>query len=191
VPNAVPPLVAKPAYPNIPTAITRRESDLLAELTAGKCVLEIGSYLGYSTVWMALNGAEVHAVDPHEWLDSGPEFIANVQRYHVEDRVYDVRLRSQDLNPNGLGPAFTAAFIDGDHTYEQARFDLQLARRLVRPGSWIIAHDYTFPGYCGGGYPEVIRAVNEVLGDLPHVKRAGVMYAARLDVSRLLEPASG
>lgn len=171
-------------YPDIPTAVTRRESDLLAALTTGRTVLEIGSYLGYSTVWMALNGAEVHAVDPHDWLDSGPAFTANVLRYRVEDRVFDVRLRSQDLVPNGLGPHFTAAFIDGDHSYESALFDLKLARRVVAPGGWIVAHDFSYPGYYGGGWPGVIRAVKEVLGDLREVRREGTIYAARLDPAR-------
>jgi predicted O-methyltransferase YrrM len=169
----------RPPYPDIPTAVTRRESDLLVELTAGKRVLEIGSYLGYSTVWMALNGAIVTAVDPHDWMDSWLSYRDNVRRYGVT-QITDIRTRSQDavgMLPQG---AFEAAFIDGDHAYEQAKFDLTLARQVVRRGGWIIAHDYTFPGYNGGGYPEVIRAVDEVLGDLPQVRRVGVIYAARL-----------
>src|SRR5205823_810027 len=70
-----------PDYPAIPTAITRRESDLLAELTTMRWVLEIGSAWGYSTVWMALNGAHVVAVDPHTWADTRYGFEANLRRY--------------------------------------------------------------------------------------------------------------
>jgi predicted O-methyltransferase YrrM len=167
-------------YPDIPTAITRRESNLIADLTAGKHVLEIGSYLGYSTVWMALNGATVVAVDPHEWMDSRLEYEANLRRYNIT-RIETIYALSQDavgMLPRG---AFDAAFIDGDHSYENATFDLRLARDVVRSGGWILAHDYTFPGYNGGGWPGVIQAVDEVLGDLREVRREGCLYAARLD----------
>jgi predicted O-methyltransferase YrrM len=166
-------------YPDIPTAVTRRESNLIAELTAGKVVLEIGSYLGYSTVWMALNGASVLAIDPHEWMDSRLEYEANVLRSGVGSRITTLFLRSDQWTPDRI--RYDAAFIDGDHSYENASFDLRLARRVVRPGGWILAHDYTFPGYNGGGWPGVIQAVDEVLGDLREVRREGCLYAARLN----------
>ena len=168
-------------YPNIPTAITRRESNLIAELTAGKHVLEIGSYLGYSTVWMALNGAWVTAVDPHEWMDTRLAFEENLTRYGVADRINAVFRPSQAVPTELDGFTWEAAFIDGDHSYENALFDLRLARNVVRPGGWILAHDYTFPGYNGDGWPGVIQAVDEVLGDLREVRREGCLYAARLN----------
>ena len=180
MPSAGPPLVARPDYPNIPTAITRRESDLLAELTAGKRVLEIGSYLGYSTVWMALNRARVVAVDDHEWMGSWSEYQDNLRRYGVERRVLTVRALSTALPAVPTLSLFDAAFIDGDHAYESAAFDLRLARRVVKSGGWIVAHDYTFPGWHGGGWPGVIRAVDEALGDLAEIRREGCIYAARL-----------
>ena len=169
-----------PNYPDIPTAITRRESDLLAELTAGKTVLEIGSYLGYSTVWMALNGARVDAVDDHKWMDSRLTFEDNLRRFGVVEKVQPFPCRSQDIDPRLMSYFYGAAFIDGDHSYENATFDLKLARRVVKPGGWIIAHDYSFPSYHGGGWPGVIKAVDEVLGDLREVRREGCIYAARL-----------
>ena len=178
----------RPPYPDIPScAISRKESDLLADLTTGGRVLEIGSWLGYSTVWMALNGAVVVAVDPHEWQDTKAAFRVTLRRYGVEDRVTPVYLTSQafaaDPGPGGAAP-FDAAFIDGDHSYEVARHDLLLARRLVKPGGWIIAHDYAYPGYNFGGCPEVVRAVDEVLGDLREVRREHWVYAARLAAAR-------
>jgi predicted O-methyltransferase YrrM len=172
----------RPLYPAIPNcAISPRESDLLADLTAGGYVLEIGSWHGYSAIWMALNGARVDAVDPHTMSDTALSMAANVTRYGVGNRVTIIVTRSQDAV---LPPVlYDACFIDGDHSYDAASFDLRLARRVVRPGGWIIAHDYAYPGYNFGGCPEVVRAVDEILGDLREVRREHWMYAARLPVS--------
>ncbi len=178
-PGAGPRPADAPPYPDIESCcVDARESDLLAELTAGKTVLEIGSYLGYSTVWMALNGATVVAVDPHEWLDTRERFAANLIRYGAHG-VTPVYATSQEFAKR-VWCDFGAAFIDGDHSYEGASFDLRLARRVVKPGGWIVVHDYSFPGYNGSGMLDVVRAVDEILGDLPEIRREGRIYAARL-----------
>jgi predicted O-methyltransferase YrrM len=181
-PGAGPRPADAPPYPDIESCcVDARESDLLAELTAGKLVLEIGSYLGYSTVWMALNGSTVVAVDPHEWLDTGPRYLANIARSGVAHRISTAFFTSQQFAQGQRTDAsFDAAFIDGDHSYEGASFDLRLARRVVKPGGWIVVHDYSFPGYNGSGMLDVVRAVDEILGDLPEVRREGRIYAARL-----------
>jgi hypothetical protein len=46
-------------------------------------------------------------------------------------------------------------YLDDDHSYEHVRQELELARKCVRPGGWILGHDYceVLPG--------VPRAVNE------------------------------
>lgn len=137
---------------------------------------------------MALNGAQVVAVDPHEWNDTKLPYERNLRRFGVA--VETIYCKSQDWVLPGYWPQFDAAFIDGDHSYEVARHDLLLARRVVKPGGWIIAHDYAYPGYNFAGCPDVVRAVDETLGDLREVRRAGWMYAART-VGRVLDAPDG
>lgn len=165
-------MTARP-YPNITTAITPAESDLLARTTAGLTVLEIGSAWGYSTVWMALHGATVTAVDHHKDLGTWDVFRANLKRYGVQSRVQTILASSQEALPVliGEGRLFDCVFIDADHGYLGASFDLANACYLVKPGGCIAAHDYT------DGWPGVKRAVQEQLLGLP-ARLAGTLYVA-------------
>ena len=52
-------------------------------------------------------------------------------------------------------------YIDGDHTYDAARADLDAAMRVVKPGGLICADDYRLGKWWGDG---VVRAVNELIG---------------------------
>ena len=50
-------------------------------------------------------------------------------------------------------------YLDDDHTYQHVLQELELARKCVRPGGWILGHDYceVLPG--------VSKAVNEFCGN--------------------------
>jgi predicted O-methyltransferase YrrM len=138
--------------PAISTSLTLNETDKLRWLAAGADVLEIGSAYGYSAVVMALAGASVVAVDPHNWLPSLGVMQANLASYEVSDQV-DIRVaRSNDEMPrlHAEGRLFDLVWIDGDHSAEAVAHDVAWALKLLRPGTGILAcHDYdesTCPG---------------------------------------------
>jgi hypothetical protein len=54
---------------------------------------------------------------------------------------------------------FDMVFIDGDHSYEMAKFDILCWKALLREDGLLIGHDYD-----SIRYPGVVRAVDEVLG---------------------------
>lgn len=57
---------------------------------------------------------------------------------------------------------FDFCFLDGDHTYEGVKADIEAWLPKVKKGGWLMGHDWqpkTFPG--------VIKAVRECLGE-PH-----------------------
>lgn len=143
--------------PPISTSLTQAETDELVRLARGVAamaidarVVEIGSAFGYSAIAMALTGACVLSIDPHDGLHSFDVFHHNLRAYGVADRV-EVRVgRSQDILPTLHTRYYGLVFIDGDHGYEAVRYDLWMARQLVKPyGAVIACHDYgeeTCPG---------------------------------------------
>jgi predicted O-methyltransferase YrrM len=151
--------------PDIEGWTTDPEAKALAELAAGKTVLEVGAYKGFGTVLMAQAGATVWAVDWHRGdADLGPRdtlcgWWTNVRRHHVEDQVVGLVGRSQDVLPLLREGMFGLAFIDGYHAYEAVTEDVRLALPLLAPGGLVAFHDYS------DTWPDVKRAVNELAAD--------------------------
>lgn len=159
------------AIDDVPGWLSDREADLLsatvvraASLGAG--ILELGSFLGRSTIVIARTllalAADVPftAVDPHRAYDFGgiPDtydaFLANLRSRGVEQRVRVVRACSHELDwrePLGL------LFVDALHDYENVRRDHELFEAFVVPGGFLAFHDYF------DDCPGVVRHVDDVL----------------------------
>lgn len=119
-------------------------------------IVEIGSFKGRSTVALASVAkhyglGRVHAVDPHTapsstdpslhgQATSFDDFMANVTRAGVADVVSPHRMYSRDFAPTFAEP-IRLLWIDGDHTEEGARADLEMFRRRLVPGAIVAMHD--------------------------------------------------
>jgi SAM-dependent methyltransferase len=73
-------------------------------------------------------------------------------------RVQVHRARSVDAAAAFEPASLDWAYIDGDHTYEAVRADLEAYYRAIRPGGFLAGDDYGEPGWWGDG---VTRAVDE------------------------------
>ena len=136
-------------------------------------VLEIGSYCGKSTIFLAAAGGPVITVDHHRgseehqpgWeyhdpdlvdpatgrLDTLPSLRATLAAAGLEDDVVVVVGRSADVarlwaTPLGL------VFIDGGHTEAAAVADYEGWAPWVAPGGALAIHD-VFPDPADGGRP--------------------------------------
>ena len=130
--------------PAISTSLTLAETDELRRLAAGGSVLEVGSAYGYSAVAMALEGAWVIAVDPHNWLQSYGPMTANLAAYDVSSRVEIRRADSRAALPELVaeGARFDLVWIDGDHEAHMVTHDISWALKLLKPGGTLAVHDY-------------------------------------------------
>jgi len=149
VPEAT--VVPRPAHPypdddRYPSGwFTWQECDLLAEWARGKLVLELGTFLGRSTVAMARTAKHVVTVDhftgsPLEnWYQPG-DYLAqtrdNLLKYGVARKVtliageFDSFMRYPILN----GAAFHGALVDGAHDRASIERDTTIAvLSLKRP----------------------------------------------------------
>jgi hypothetical protein len=132
----------------------------LAELCKGKTVLEIGSYLGRSTICIARNAKEVHSVDPHDGratpspLQTHEMFLNNLKRYDI----YNVKSFKGLVRDFEWDQIYDVVFIDGAHDYASVQDDIELAQSVLVDGGLIAFHDYK-----NGIDPGVERAVDEFL----------------------------
>jgi len=120
-------------------------------------ILEIGSFMGKSTVILATAGqlapgTEVVAVDPLEFRPMadpkrGKEscldnFKANLHNAKVENLVEFHQMRSQQLAPLWKrGRKIRLLWIDGDHSYKGAKSDFDLFSPFLADGAIVALHD--------------------------------------------------
>ena len=152
------------------TSVTANESAELRKLAAAQRVLEIGSAHGYSSVVMALAGAEhILAVDDHSgttWLgDTLGVMQANLRKYQVADKVSIRQGNSMTVLPDlrAEEARFGFIFIDGDHRLDGAMADIENALALLEPGGTIAVHDFLEHCCC----PDVMFAVNRLIAAGP------------------------
>lgn len=70
------------------------EGEMLAHYAGGRFVVEIGSYCGKSTLWIASTAAHVVSIDPHR---GNPEMAPGQDCHHPE--VWDDEVNSIDSAP--------------------------------------------------------------------------------------------
>lgn len=162
-------------------AITDREAKWLyqaARKTSAKgVVVEIGSFLGKSTVALAKGASKVYAIDPHLGgrvigkKFSGPtypKFLANLRLAGVRQKVVPIRKFSFEAIKNWKRP-IRLLFIDGNHSYAAVRRDILDWEPWVVPGGIIACHDALNPA------EGVSRAINKYLLDTKKLASLGVV----------------
>lgn len=79
----------------------------------------------------------------------------------AQGRVLVRRSRSVEAAAAFADGELDWAYIDGDHTYEAVKADLEAYYRVLRPGGLLAGDDYGVPGWWEDG---VTRAVDEFAG---------------------------
>jgi predicted O-methyltransferase YrrM len=143
---------------------------LANEASIHKRIVEVGSWMGRSTMALADNNTDgvIFAVDhwqgseehqsaladkSRDWLFQ--QFYRNLQFHIISGKVITVPFPSVEASKMVVGP-FDMVFIDASHDYESVKADIQAWRPLVLSKGIICGHDR--------GYPPVAKAVEELLG---------------------------
>ncbi len=130
------------------------EADVLADLARDKIVLELGAYMGRSTVVLAKTATLVISVDLHDMWgeDSLPDYLKNTRSL---PNVVSVIGAFDQIVPY-LG-GVDVVYIDGEHDADSVTQDLGMA---LQTGATVVAfHDW--------GYFDVREAAIAVLGREP------------------------
>ncbi len=158
-----------------------------AAATTGKgLIVEIGSWKGRSTAWLAagarLAAARVYAVDPHTGSREDPEaatlaaFRANLTDAGLADVVEPLVMTSAEAARTLDGPV-ELLFIDGDHSYEGVRLDADLWLPKLVEGGIVMFHDVSTTGYSGPR--RVFRRSICWSSQFEGIRRVGSMVVAR------------
>ena len=138
---------------------------LAASAPEGANIVELGSYLGASTCYLAagasLVGGRVTAIDlwNNETIAGGErDTFADFQRNTAgaSHLITIVRKRTQELTPADVPPPVDLGFIDADHSYEATKADAAFLAPLMAPKGVMAFHDTTV--FAGVG-----RALAELL----------------------------
>jgi hypothetical protein len=135
-------------------------------------VVEIGSYVGTTTVFMAKvfevlgRHISILSIDPFERVRPdalNPQgiysaYVQNITSHGVASMCLPLAAFSQDAAPV-VPPAIGVLIVDGGHHYPTIRQDLELYVPKVLHHGLIFIDDY------GPAYPDVMRAVNEYFVD--------------------------
>ena len=135
---------------------------LAAEGPAKGQIVEIGSFMGRSTIWLAHGSKQcqrekVFAVDPHtgspehqadgelaDWMpESGSthaQFISNATKFEVDDWITPLVMTSEQAAASWRDP-IRLLFIDADHSLEMVTRDFELWEPFVAENGIIAFHD--------------------------------------------------
>lgn len=156
---------------NVGGWLTNCEGEFLyysAKRCQGKgIILEIGSWKGKSTIWLAKgskdgNSVKIHAIDPHIGssehhkmfgkVDTYKEFLSNIKDNDVNDIIIPYKETSESVAKEWNGEPIEFLWIDGGHEYELVKLDYELWEPFLIEGGVIAFHD-TY----GGGPWRVVR----------------------------------
>lgn len=129
-----------------------------AQASGRGAIVEIGSWKGRSTAWLAHGarerGLRVLAVDPHVHSREDPDartfdaFQRNLDRAGLLEAVDPLVMTSAEAVRLVTAPV-EVLFVDGDHSVEGARRDAELWLPRVMAGGTVMFHDVASSGYAG------------------------------------------
>ena len=145
-------------------------------------VVEIGSYLGASSCYLAAGiapgGGRLYCVDtwnnetmPDGERDTFAEFTHNTRP--VAGLITPVRKRSEALRDGDVALPIHLAFIDGAHDYDAVQRDFEIVARWLAPDGVIAFHDFG-----DDNFPGVTRVVGEALASGQWIQRGVVRTLA-------------
>lgn len=159
-----------------------REAMLADLVKPGSTLAEIGVFAGDFSDWMlkTLKPKKLFGIDPYMStigvMGSGNVNGFGMEYYELELLYNFVKNRffnypEYELRRECSGPflegildgSLDAVYIDGDHSLDTVRDDLEKARHAVKEGGWICGHDYDLNHEKGN--PEIKHVVKSVVDE--------------------------
>lgn len=164
---------------------------LCSKLPSNNIAVEIGSYLGASTCFIAegckIKNGLVYAIDTWEnqamsegLRDTYQEFLQNISIY--KNVITPIRSFSVDAAQD-FSKTIDLLFVDGDHTYEGVISDLNAWIPKLKTNAWLVLHDVGWAEGVNQAIKEVVEPIS-VGGPLTLPN----LYAVRIDYREVKSP---
>lgn len=192
--NVKPPRHFKRVRAATPEDVMMALADFAAQVPADQEIIELGVFQGRSALQLAWgaslgHGAHVTGIDPWDLPGNvyDPPFTESSSRrwafHHVKTLGFSRRISlvhgfSADVARTYSGPPVGLLYVDGDHTKEGARRDIEAWAPHLAPGATIAVDDYHHPDW-----PGVAEAVDELVAE--GVLEPVQVFHDRLAVTRL------
>lgn len=158
------------------TTIIKTRDLLLKELPKKMVIAEIGVFKGdfAKLIYNLLNPKQLHLIDLFQGkMTSGDKDGNNIEEVSLETCYKDLKHdfkknlevvlhkgKSEEILKKFPDNYFDFIYIDGDHSYQGVKKDLELAKQKVKLNGYIGGHDYT-----SNMFPDIVKAVDEFRGN--------------------------
>ena len=172
----------------IPGWLADEEGELLHRL-ARECkdgeIVEIGSWKGKSTVWLAEGskagrGLKIYAIDPHKGYDGKStleEFRNNIAKTGAGSMIIPI-VKTSEESAKEFSKPVGLIFIDGSHEYDDVKKDFELWFPKLIDGGVMAFHDTL-------GYDGPRKVVNELIYKSRHFRKVrlvnNITYAVKAE----------
>lgn len=152
------------------TGFTGMINELLHFLPKESTMIEIGSYMGESTMMLASCKLfkKIYAIDPHHGTEKfnelfGYDWELVKKEFKINTRYFDNITLISDFSYNVIdmfeNESIDFIYIDADHEYDSVKRDIELYLPKLKKDGIIGGHDYSNDAWEG-----VFHAVNDILG---------------------------
>ena len=147
---------------------TYNVADLIADLQPGGIIIEVGAWVGESSVLFAQHFDHVICVDSwndklfidgHCAADAYNEFLRRIHPYSNISYVRMDSVPAASLFASGIADKL---YIDADHKYPSVKADIAAWKHVLKVGGYYCGHDYNTERF-----PGCVQAIHEMLGT-PH-----------------------
>lgn len=155
-------------------------------------VVELGSFQGKSTIWLAQAKKPVYAIDPHKgyveknlrFPETFKRFKKNIQKARVSKNIKPIRKSSIEAAKDWKLP-IRVLFIDALHDEKNALRDFRTWSKFVVEGGIVAVHD-SFLHWCGSEKVALEHIINS-----PQFKDIGfkgsILYGTKTNEERSIK----